>query len=82
LGAQNALLSSGDADRDGIVDPGDLDVWRDEFGLSLESFPGVASPPLTPASHAVPEPSAALLALIALAAGRSAYCSPRLGRGG
>lgn len=82
LGAQNALLSSGDADRDGIVGPGDLDVWRDEFGLSLESYPGVASPPLTLASHAVPEPSAMLLSLIALGLSSSAFRSTPLRLGG
>ena len=81
LGAENALLSSGDSDRDGVVGAGDLAVWGDEFGLSLESFPGVVSPLSSPASYAVPEPSVALLALIALAAGRCAYCSPRLRRG-
>jgi hypothetical protein len=70
LGAENALLSSGDADRDGVVGPGDLDVWRDEYGLSLNTFPGVASPPSNPASHAVPEPSALLLAMIALGVSR------------
>ncbi len=81
LGSENALLSSGDADRDGVVGPGDLNVWRDEFGLSLDTFPGVLSPPSNSASHAVPEPSAALLSLIALAVTRSALCSPRLRRG-
>ena len=77
LGAENALLSSGDADRDGVVGPGDLAVWSGEFGLSLDTFPGVVSPPSNPASHAVPEPSALLLAMIALGVCRSALCRPR-----
>ena len=64
LGASNALLAVGDADRDGVVGAGDLAVWKQEFGLSLETFPGaVSSEAATPTGHAAPEPNAALLAL-------------------
>lgn len=68
LGASNALLTAGDADRDGIVGAGDLAMWQEEFGLSLETFPGVQStPPASIATHAVPEPSALLLAVCGIA---------------
>ncbi len=71
LGATDALLSAGDADRDGIVGAGDLANWESEFGLSLDTFPGaVSTPPISPATYPVPEPSAALLAIIALVAFR------------
>jgi hypothetical protein len=68
LGATDALLSAGDADRDGVVGAGDLAVWQEEFGLSLETFPGAQSiPPTSIATHAVPEPSAWLLAACGIA---------------
>ena len=71
LGASNALLTAGDADRDGVVGTGDLAVWQEEFGLSLDSFPGATTTlPTQMATHAVPEPSVAVLALIAMAACR------------
>jgi len=71
LGASNALLTAGDADRDGVVGTGDLAVWQEEFGLSLDSFPGAATTlPTQMTTHAVPEPSVAVLALIAMAACR------------
>lgn len=71
LGASNALLTAGDADRDGVVGAGDLAVWQEEFGLSLDSFPGATTIlPTQMATHAVPEPSVAVLALIAMAACR------------
>ena len=63
LGATDALLSAGDADRDGVVAAGDLAVWQEEFGLSFETFPGAQSlPPTSMATQAVPEPSALTLA--------------------
>jgi hypothetical protein len=68
LGATDALLSAGDADRDGVVGAGDLAVWREEFGLSLETFPGAQSlPPTSMATHSVPEPSALALAACGIA---------------
>lgn len=69
LGASNAFLTAGDADRDGVVGAGDLAVWQEEFGLSLETFPGALSmPPASIATQAVPEPSVAVLAIIAMGA--------------
>jgi hypothetical protein len=68
LGATDALLSAGDADRDGVVGAGDLAVWQEEFGLSLETFPGAQSTSQTSmATHAVPEPSALALAACGMA---------------
>jgi len=68
LGATNALLTAGDADHDGVVGAGDLAVWQEEFGLSLETFPGAQSKsPASIATHAVPEPSALLLAACGIA---------------
>lgn len=67
LGATNALLTAGDADRDGVVGTGDLAVWQEEFGLSLESYPG--APSASSANVAtVPEPSVAVLGVSAFAA--------------
>ena len=71
LGATNAILAAGDADRDGIVGAGDLAVWQEEFGLSPESFPGaISAPPAIVVAHPIPEPNAWLLAIIAMAAFR------------
>lgn len=71
LGASNALLTAGDADRDGVVGIGDLAVWQSEFGLSLDSFPGATTlSPTQIATHTVPEPNVLVLALIAMAACR------------
>jgi hypothetical protein len=65
FGATNARLTLGDADRDGTVGAGDLAVWREEFGLSIDSFPGAVNGTLpTPAVSAIPEPSSAVLALL------------------
>ena len=67
LGATNALLKAGDADRDGSVGAGDLAIWKEEFGLSLATFPGATSSflPAAPGVHAVPEPCAAVVATCA-----------------
>jgi hypothetical protein len=66
--APNALQINGDADRDGVVGAGDLAVWQEEFGLSLETLPGAQSlPPTSMATHAVPEPSALALAACGIA---------------
>ena len=71
LGANDALLSTGDADRDGVVGAGDLAIWQSEFGLSLEMFPGAISTSSTSAvAHPVPEPSSVLLSILAMAAFR------------
>jgi hypothetical protein len=69
FGATNARLALGDADRDGAVGSGDLAAWREEFGLSIDSFPGAVSGTLpTPAVSVVPEPSGAVLALLGISA--------------
>ncbi|RIK87970.1 MAG: hypothetical protein DCC67_01280 [Planctomycetota bacterium] len=48
---------AGDANRDGLVDYADYDVWRNQVGAApQQALPGV---------HAAPEPSALLLGLLA-----------------
>ena len=51
--------SGADGDLSGAIDAGDLAVWQSNFGQSNS----VSAPPL----DAVPEPSAAVLALVGLA---------------
>ena len=69
LGASNALLAAGDADRDGVVGAGDLAVWQEEFELSLESYPGAqTASPANIATHAVPEPGIAVPGVFAFVA--------------
>lgn len=69
FGATNARLALGDADRDGTVGAGDLAVWREEFGLSIDSFPGASNGmPPTPAVSVIPEPSSAVLSLLGFSA--------------
>lgn len=50
-------LTNGDANNDGVVNDGDLAIWRNQFGTTTSS--SVAS---------VPEPAAAALGLLAVAA--------------
>ena len=69
LGASNALLTAGDADRDGVVGASDLAVWQEEFGLSLESYPGtLTTSPASIAARAVPEPGVVVPGALAFAA--------------
>jgi hypothetical protein len=56
LGA-NAGQTGGDADNSGLVDGTDLGIWKDQFGVA----------PITATIAAVPEPTAATLAFLALA---------------
>jgi len=60
LGMTSALQVHGDADRDRQIGAGDLGAWRDEFGLTLPTFPGAQTPVATP----IPEPTAAALLLV------------------
>ena len=70
--AAGALKTNGDADGDHDVDAADLAIWKGDFGATAATATSVA---------AVPEPSAAILAVSVaaclLAAPRSARCESR-----
>jgi hypothetical protein len=61
LGMMPATAADGDANGDGKVDGADFAIWQRQNGSHF---------PVVPAAGAVPEPSACLLALTALAAFR------------
>jgi T5SS/PEP-CTERM-associated repeat protein len=61
FGLTPATLAQGDANGDGVVDGGDFFIWQQQLGTS----PVVAA--TAPAAGAVPEPTAAALALAAFA---------------
>lgn len=60
--AIGATHHEGDANRDGAVDDADLQLWKGAF-----------APPAAAASHAIPEPTPALLTAVAAAVGLSAH---------
>jgi hypothetical protein len=63
LGAMVTAFGGADGSGNGIVDQADYAVWKGNFGDSLG--PGAGGSSLADANAAVPEPAAAVLALIA-----------------
>jgi hypothetical protein len=65
-----------DGNGDGIVDAADYVFWRSNLGTGLN---GVNAPRLASRAEAIPEPSPAVLMMIALCLAVPAYRTPRLG---
>jgi hypothetical protein len=63
VGFGDSRQMHGDADRDRTVASGDLALWREQLGLSLQSYPGAVS---GNAVRAIPEPRAISLATAAV----------------
>jgi hypothetical protein len=57
---ETARLSQGDANGDRAITMTDLAVWRDQYGLNLQNYPGAGA--VTAAATAIPEPTTIALA--------------------